>query len=281
MTPSELLTATTADGVALAIERVPPAGARRGAVLLLHAMMTDARYFGVQRDDGFAQYLAARGLEVFVAEFRGHGRSTPPRAGERHADWSFDDLVELDLPAIVSAVPPNAAILGHSLGGLVACAAIGTHVVPPPAALVLAATNVWRGETVARRTLMRAFDASARMFGKVPARALGLGNTDEPPAYIQQLARWSRTRRWASRTGVDYFAALASITAPTHAVAGAGDRLCRPAAARDIAVHIPTCGKLRVVGRAHGDALDADHFTLFTRPELADLRDWIARAIGC
>jgi alpha-beta hydrolase superfamily lysophospholipase len=221
-------------------------------VLLLHAMMTDARYFGAQRGDGFAQFLAPRGLEVFVAEFRGHGGSTPPRAGERRADWSFDDLVELDLPAVVAAVPPDAAILGHSLGGLVACAAIGTRVVPPPTALVLAATNVRRGETATRRAVMRAFDASARLLGKVPARAIGVGNTDEPPAYAHQLA-----------------------------FTGAGDRLCRPADARDVATRIGSCGALRIVGRAHGDALDADHFTLFTRPELVDLRDWIARALGC
>jgi len=41
-------------------------------------------------------------------------------------------------------------------------------------------------------------------------RALGFGTSDEPPAYVEQLARWSRTRRWTSRTGIDYLALIDS-----------------------------------------------------------------------
>jgi hypothetical protein len=37
--------------------------------------------------------------------------------------------------------------------------------------------------------------------------------------------------------------------------------------------------KLRVVGRAHGDAIDPDHFQLFTRPELTRLRNEVARFV--
>src|SRR5215813_4796265 len=120
----EELTTETADGVELRLDRVPAMDARRGVVVCLHAMMTDGRYFGARRDDGFAMELAETGLEVYVADFRGHGRSVPPFAGVD--DWCFDDLVELDLPAIVAAVctrsrctPGEVSILGHSLGGLV------------------------------------------------------------------------------------------------------------------------------------------------------------------
>src|SRR5690348_18040771 len=102
------LTTRTADGVTLHIDRVRAQGRSRGALVCLHAMMTDGRYFGARRPDGFAAELAAQGFDVFVADFRGHGRSVPPRAGEQ--DWSFDDLVELDVPAIVAAVPPGASI---------------------------------------------------------------------------------------------------------------------------------------------------------------------------
>ena len=70
----EELSADTVDGVTLRIDKVGR-GERR--VLLLHAMMTDGRYFGARKDGGFAQSLADAGLEVYVADFRGHGRSTP------------------------------------------------------------------------------------------------------------------------------------------------------------------------------------------------------------
>ena len=101
--------ARTADGVALSIDRIAAQGRARGTVVCLHAMMTDGRYFGARRPDGFAAHLAAQGLDVVVANFRGHGESEVPAGG----DWSFDDLVELDLPAIVAAtgVPPGEIVI--------------------------------------------------------------------------------------------------------------------------------------------------------------------------
>jgi predicted alpha/beta hydrolase len=268
------LQARTADGVTLHIDRVRAQGRARGAIVCLHAMMTDGRYFGARRGDGFAAALAARGLDVHVADFRGHGRSVPPRAGD--AEWSFDDLVELDLPAIVAATPPGAVLLGHSLGGLVASAALATARIPPPRLLVLAATNVWLGETVRRRAMMTAIRTLSGLAGKAPVRALRAGHADEPRLYVEQLTGWSRVRRWISLRGLDYFAALAAIDTPTVAFAGAGDWMCPRADAERFARAIRTCSPLRMIGRAHGDAVDPDHFGLFTRPELTGLRDWIA-----
>ena len=162
------LEARTADGVTLRIDRVAARGEQRGAVVLLHAMMTDGRYFGARRDGSFAASLAAAGFDVYVPDFRGHGRSRPPHA--RGGTWSFDDLVELDLPALVGAAaaasscaPADLAILGHSLGGLVTCAALGTGRIPAPRVLVLAATSVWLGETVLRKAIMRVYRRAAHL----------------------------------------------------------------------------------------------------------------------
>lgn len=273
--------AHTADGVTLRIDRVPARGERRGVVVCLHAMMTDGRYFGARRpreQGSFAAYLADRGLDVYVADFRGHGRSVPPRAGS--GNWSFDDLVERDLPAIITAVaaassvpPGELGILGHSLGGLVASAALGTGRIDAPRVLGLAATNVWLGETPTRRALMRLYRGATVLLGKAPIRALRLGNADEAVAFVDQLTGWSRSRRWLGLLGVDYLAALETITAPAFAFTGARDRLCPPPDARAFARRIPTCAPLRCVGRRFGDPLDPDHFQLFTRPELVKLRD--------
>ncbi len=281
------LSTCTVDGIRLRIDRVPARGARRGAVVCLHAMMTDGRYFGARRDGSFAAALADRGLEVYVADFRGHGSSVPPSAGE--ADWSFDDLVELDLPAILqlasraSGLPvAELAILGHSLGGLVTCAALGTGRIPPPRVLGLAATSVWLGETAARRALMTAYRGVTALFGRAPIRAIRAGTADESATYVHQLTSWSAQGRWTSLRGVDYLIALETITTPAFAFTGAGDWMCRPADAELITRRIPGCGPLRVVGRRHGDPLDPDHFQLFTRPELIALRgeiaDWLTAA---
>jgi alpha-beta hydrolase superfamily lysophospholipase len=263
------LEARTADGVILRIDRVRAQGSSRGAVVCLHAMMTDGRYFGARRGDGFAAELAARGLDVYVADFRGHGRSVPPRAGER--EWSFDDLVELDLPAIVAAVPPGTAILGHSLGGLVACAALATARIPSPRRLVLAATSVWLGETHARRAIMAAYRGIARLAGKAPIRALRLGSADESRMYVDQLTAWARQGRWTSLYGIDYLSALATIDTPALACCGDADWMCRPDDAERFAQRIRTCDAVRMFA-------GANHFTLFANPEL---RAWISEQLTC
>jgi predicted alpha/beta hydrolase len=273
----EELGTRTVDGVLLRVDRVPAAGVRRGAVVCLHAMMTDGRYFGARRGGSFAAELAASGLDVYVADFRGHGHSVPPHAGED--DWSFDDLVELDLPAILQLAaeasglaPAQLTIIGHSLGGLVASAALGIGKIPAPKCLVLAATSVWLGETVPRRAIMAAYRGVTTLFGRAPIRALRAGTADESASYVGQLTSWSMQGRWTSLRGVDYMVALETITAPTFAFAGAGDWMCKPSDADAIARRIRTCAPLRIVGRKHGDRLDPDHFQLFTRPELTELR---------
>jgi alpha-beta hydrolase superfamily lysophospholipase len=264
-TTSEL-EARTADGVTLRIDRVPARGVRRGAVVCLHAMMTDSRYFGAQRSGMLVEAFAVRGFDAYVPDFRGHGRSVPPHA--RGGTWSFDDLVELDLPAIVEAcatasgdTPDRLVIVGHSMGGLVASAALATGRIPPPRELVLAATGMWLGGGIARRALMATYRAVARRVGFAPIRALRAGNADESTAYVEQLTGWVLRGRWVSRTGIDYLAALANIRTPTRAYLGTSDWLCKPADTELIRARIPGAAPLRMID-------GADHFSLITRSSL-------------
>ena len=238
-------------------------------MLCLHAMMTDGRYFGARRENGFVHAL---GCEATVADFRGHGESVPPVAGRD--DWSFDDLVEKDLPALAAGAD---AIIGHSLGGLVALAGIATGVIPPPRRLVIVATNVWLGGGLRRGAIMAAYRGVTALFGRAPIRALHLGHADEAKSYVAQLAGWQRSGRWTSLAGVDYMAALETITVPTLVVAGAGDWMCTPDDAAIIARRLRA--DVRIVGTKHGDPIDPDHFQLFTRPELTRLREEIARFV--
>ena len=278
----EEISARTVDGVTLRIDRVrPPSGQPRGALVCLHAMMTDGRYFGARKsdDDAFAQVLARAGFEVFVPDFRGHGRSQPPTA--TRDDWSFDDLVELDLPAIVRACAVSAGcaatdlvLLGHSLGGLVSTAAIGTGRIPSPRLLVLAATSVWlpgSSGPLARRAMMATYRAAAQLLGYAPIRRLRIGTADEAASYVRQLTGWAASARWTSLRGVDYTAATETVTTPVLPLCGAGDWMCTPRDAAAFLGHLACAAELRVVGTRHGDAIDPDHFQLFTRSELLPL----------
>ena len=246
----------------LRLDRIAAQGTRYGVVVCLHAMMTDGRYFGARKPDGFAAALAARGFDVLVADFRGHGGSQPPVAGPD--DWSFDDLVDFDLPAIVAAAGcarDELVLLGHSLGGLVVTAALGLGRIPPPRCVLLGSTNVWL-DGLRRRALMRAYRGVTRLVGRAPVRALRLGTTDEARTYVDQLSGWARSGRWTTLRGLDYSAALAHIATPVVPFVGGGDWMCSVDDAIEFARRIPTAAEVHVVGRA-------DHFSLFT-PELAD-----------
>ena len=279
--PHDELEARTADGVTLRIDRVRATGERRGVIVCLHAMMTDGRYFGAHREGSFAATLAEHGHDVLVPDFRGHGRSRPPTAGSRGGDWSFDDLVELDLPAIVAAAasssgcaPEDLVLLGHSLGGLVTTAALGTSRIPSPRLVLLPSTAVWLlgpHGSLGRRALMAVYRNVTALLGRAPIRALRVGTSDEAATYVRQLTGWTIAARWTSLGGIDYQAAAQTITTPVLPFVGAGDWMCTPSDAAGFAGHLECAAPLRVVGTMFGDALDPDHFELFTRRELRPL----------
>ena len=74
--------------------------------------------------------------------------------------------------------------------------------------------------------------------------------------------------QWTSERGVDYMASAETIVTPVLPFVGAGDWMCTPRDASAFLGHLACAAELRVVGKHRGDALDPDHFQLFTRGEL-------------
>lgn len=239
-------------------------------------MMANGSYLDRPTGAGFASFLSHRGIECFVLDLRGHGASVPP--SPRSSDWSFDAYVERDLPAAVAAVsemarihPGEISCLGHSLGGLAGAAAIGTGTVPPPHRLVLVATNTWHasGLDLWRRGLVGTIGIATSLLGYMPARAIRLGSDDEPAGYMGQFRAWFRSGRWVSPSGIDYGAALRTITTPALVVSADADALCQPLDARLFAERLGGTVSYRCVGRLRGDSVEVDHFGLLRHPALA------------
>jgi alpha-beta hydrolase superfamily lysophospholipase len=123
---------TTADVADLFVRRwePPAAGARRGALLLVHGL---GEHSG--RYDAVARTLVDDGFEVWSYDHRGHGRSPGPRGVLPHPDALLDDLAAVFGALAASgreagdAAPPF--LLGHSMGGVTAArAATGGWVTP-------------------------------------------------------------------------------------------------------------------------------------------------------
>jgi polyhydroxyalkanoate synthase len=129
--PDQLIPVKTADGHGLFLYRhqdttVPT----RGAVLCLHGLGASHFNFDFPGPANFAGHLARQGYDVFVASLRGDFDALPP--GRSFTQWTFDDHVQRDLPALMDAVQRESGVrrvhlLGHSMGGLLAYAYIAVH----------------------------------------------------------------------------------------------------------------------------------------------------------
>lgn len=118
---------------------------------------------------------------------------------------------------------------------------------------------------------MRLYALASRPLGYAPVRRLRAGTDDEPRQYVEQLAGWALRGRWLGADGTDYLANLASITTPVLAVTGDGDRLSYPRDAEALRERLPNALPLRCAGKLRGDAIDPDHFSLFTDARLEPL----------
>jgi predicted alpha/beta hydrolase len=233
-----------------------PAGEPRAVVVLAHAMMAHSRYL-----TPLADALAETGVCVWRIDFRGHGESQPhPPEG----DWTYDDLVAGDHPAISAVVRAAHAdkpvwLIGHSLGGHTAVAAQG---VEPGLydGIIGVSCGLWGFETstwlrLMRRTIMELSWLIVRALGRVPMRALGVG-PDESRGYWRQTLGFCRSGRWLSDDGHDYQATARTITIPCYTLRGTEDRVVDPNATRAV---------FSMPHAVHTEAPDENHFSLATQ----------------
>ncbi|KAG2449661.1 hypothetical protein HYH02_005191 [Chlamydomonas schloesseri] len=129
---------------------VLPLPRRRCPVVLVPGLGSSGAYtFDLSPVVSLADYLAARGWDVWVVELRGNGQSDRPSLWSgRSRWWSIDDYVTKDLPAVLRHVLAatccaQAHLVGHSMGGMVLTRllALGGE----PAAGVASATVVASG----------------------------------------------------------------------------------------------------------------------------------------
>jgi predicted alpha/beta hydrolase len=282
------------DGWELDLLRVPAEGPSRGIALLAHAMMVDRRSMDRPSGDGFASYLARAGWEVYLLDVRGHGASGP--RVEEGGSWTYDDIVQRDLPAALSAVRKREGkepviVVGHSLCGHASPAAEGCgFYTRPPDAHVLLSANMWLPslEPSWWRRRKKAFttwlaSVLSRLFGRFPSRLIRMGPADEPRVYMDDIRRFWREDRWGSKDGQhDYLQGMKGVAGPVLSLVGAGDKLlAHPTGAANWAGHLgPERVDFRVLRRGlYGLPFDPDHMSLVTdlraRPVWDEIIRWM------
>ncbi len=123
--------ARTRDGWDLALHHYAGGRAELPAVILCPGYACNRNFLDFDERYSLARFLARRGLDVWVLELRGHGYSEPA-GGHGSRGWTFDDLVQFDVPTAVTHVRTRRGgrklvWVGHSMGGMVMYAALGQN----------------------------------------------------------------------------------------------------------------------------------------------------------
>ena len=223
----------------------------------------------------FAEALAARGIAVFVHEWRGHGTSSL-RAG-RTQDWGYRELLACDIPAsetaIVARVPGVERIVGgHSLGGqLASCYAGLTPHDVHRLWLVASGAPYWRSFPRPTRWWLplayRFLPWLADRMGALPGRRIGFGG-NEARGLIRDWARTGITGHYAARgLDVDLEQALAASPLDAHAVVMADDWLAPVSSLRFLLAKLAASHVSLDVMDAARLGAPADHFHWLKHPQ--------------
>jgi predicted alpha/beta hydrolase len=283
-TAAEPFEVACADGWRLRGEiLLPPAP--RAAVVVGHAMMVDRRTLDRPRGDGLVRHLERCGLAVIWPDLRGHGESGP--RAERGGRWSYDDLVEGDVPALVGLARERlpgvrCLVVGHSLFGHVTLAHLARHPEAPIAGLAMISGNIyhrdWRRRPAAylkKRLLIETMGLLSRG-GTFPTRRLGAGTDDEPREYVDDFVRWIRRNDWAAQDGFSYEDHLHRVRTPVLGIVGAGDRTYAPPdEVRSLLAKVPGA-IVEVVGRQTGLPVDPGHMGMVIDPRARPAWDRVA-----
>lgn len=245
-----------------------PDGAKR-SLLWLPALGIAARHYVP-----FAEALAARGVAVFVHEWRGNGSSSLRAA--RHCDWGYRELLELDIPASRAAIEAELpglarAIGGHSLGGQLACCQLA--LAPSTAGeawLAGSGAPYWRAFPYPHRLWLplayRFLPWLAERKGYLPGRAIGFGG-NEARGLIRDWARTAISGRYAAEgVATDIEAAFTGVRARLRAAVFAADWLAPESSARFLLSKMPGEAEITVFDAGRLGA-PADHYAWMKHPE--------------
>lgn len=287
----EELEIRTEDGASLrAVVEDPPADvAFRGTCVLAHSLFARKTSFGRRERPGLAHAYAQEGFRTIAFDFRGHGESTLAGGQE---DWAYDDLVRIDLPAVVDCARARSEdspvlVLGHSLGGHVALASQGAGRLGADGIIAVAASAWTRAfePSLARWTAKQAIARVAReavaRTGRLSARRFRLGSDDASAGFVRDFLGGT----WQSADGgLDYAALLANVRIPVCAVASDGDRvICHPDSAAAFARRCSGPVEVMRIARSDDGSRPPGHMAMVTGDRarsvlLAALRWTLAQA---
>lgn len=261
----------TPDGHQLSLRVLGQGSSRRphAAILCLHGLFSDGRFFLNAKQKGPSSVFLEHGYQVYVGELRGHGQSKwPPSL--RKWNWSFDEYVQQDIPALINAASElhegPLFVLAHSIAGYALLVSLGLdsalHSKVSGVCVLASAVNDYSEMGIRKRLMFHFAVFLGSILGYFPARFLRMGVSDEPANLMKQFVKWAPKCQFASLQGdIDYWQCLNRVTLPVWAGVGTADRFHASVRRGRVLVDklSSTDKKFVEIGMKSGFSYDFDH----------------------
>lgn len=122
--PTQTTTYATLDGLNLHVNHWASPTPARAVVLLVHGYAEHTLRLHYQQ---LARHFSEKGLVVIAHDQRGHGQSEGPRANVQRFEQLVEDLKGIHRQVVEAHPGLPVFLLGHSMGGAVACLYVLKH----------------------------------------------------------------------------------------------------------------------------------------------------------
>ncbi|ANQ51346.1 alpha/beta hydrolase [Flammeovirga sp. MY04] len=185
------------------------------AILMIHGSIESGRIFYSLKDKGLGPWLASKGYQVFIPDFRGRGRSMP-KVSSNSKNNQYD-AIEEEIPALINYIHTNVEdaelnFVTHSWGGVWLMAHIARH----PELKVNRIINIAVKRSISVSSFKKWFEVDivwkhvgklmTNLFGYFPAVEMKIGQENESRGVYEDCKRWVYAKdKWVdTEDGFDY-----------------------------------------------------------------------------